>query len=103
SGEEGYAGFRFVAGDGELHYGWIRLANGPVTVTTVYEYAYEAAPETPIVAGARSAALLDGSVNQTAFPPEGGSLVYTFTAENTTDQPLTLDLWLDARRGNSAR
>src|SRR5690606_26117920 len=51
-GQEGYAGFRFVAGGGTTHYGWIRLAiNAGVTEGTLFEYAYEETPDTPILAG----------------------------------------------------
>ncbi|HLT47751.1 MAG TPA: T9SS type A sorting domain-containing protein [Rubricoccaceae bacterium] len=51
-GQEGFAGFRFVGGDGDLHYGWIRLAvNSGVTEATLFEYAYESAADTPIEAG----------------------------------------------------
>ncbi|MDX1419791.1 MAG: hypothetical protein R3181_07490, partial [Rubricoccaceae bacterium] len=97
SGRKGYAGFRFVAADGELHYGWLRLHAGFSTnVATVFDFAYEATPDTPILAGAVSDALLSGDVNQTTFPPEGGTLAYTFTAENTADEPQPLDLWIEA-------
>src|SRR5690606_30985576 len=96
-GEEGYAGFRFVGGDGELHYGWLRLAVAEqADVATVAAYAYNATPDTPIAAGARSDALLDGTVNRTDFPAAGGTLAYTFTATNATDEPLPLDLWIAA-------
>src|SRR5690606_39269788 len=70
-GEEGYAGFRFVAGDGALHYGWLRLsATGNADAGTAYEYAYEAAPEAPITTGTISAVFLTGDIDRTAFPPE---------------------------------
>src|SRR5690606_13442015 len=96
-GAKGYAGFRFVGGDGELHYGWLRLAvTEQADVATVAAYAYEATPDTPITAGDRSDALLDGTVNRTDFPAAGGTLAYTFTATNATDAPLPLDLWIDA-------
>ncbi|HLT47308.1 MAG TPA: hypothetical protein VK002_08780, partial [Rubricoccaceae bacterium] len=53
-GAKGYAGFRFVGGDGELHYGWLRLAvTEQADVATVAAYAYEATPDTPITAGDR--------------------------------------------------
>jgi hypothetical protein len=97
AGEEGYAGFLFVAGDGQRHYGWLRLSAADNAINGfAYEVAYESGPNTPILAGARSAALLDGAVNQTSFPPEGGLLVYTYTVENTTDEPLHLHLWVQA-------
>jgi len=102
--DEGYAGFRFIAGDGQTHYGWVRLAaefDGLRMVGTLFEYAYEAAPDTPIVVGDRGV-LLDGAVDQTVFPPEGGTLRYTFTARNTSGGSLPLDLWADARRGTGA-
>ncbi|MDX1419467.1 MAG: T9SS type A sorting domain-containing protein, partial [Rubricoccaceae bacterium] len=51
---------------------------------------------TPIAAGARSDALLDGDVNQTTFPATGGTLAYTFTVESTADEPQPLDLWIEA-------
>ena len=103
-GQEGYAGFRFVGGDGALHYGWLRLsATGDADTGTAYEYAYEAAPDTPIAAGAIAAAVLTGSVNQTEFPAEGGLLRYAFTVENTSPEPLPLDLWMEASRGSSVR
>jgi hypothetical protein len=100
-GEEGFVGFRFVGDDGERRYGWLRLfaeGNGG----TLYEYAYEATPDTPIAAGDRSAVLLDGAVNETVFPPEGGMLVYTFTVSNDTDDPLPLDLWVEVGRESGA-
>lgn len=40
-GSEGYAGFQFIAGDGQLHYGWARVsADNGVTQGTLLEYAY---------------------------------------------------------------
>ena len=97
---EGYAGFRFVGSDGQPHYGWLRLKTEldlfSTLDITLFEYAYESAPDTPIEAGDASAALLDGAVNQTVFPASGGTLAYTFSAHNTTDEPLPLDLWIEA-------
>jgi hypothetical protein len=90
--QEGYAGFRFVAGDGKRHYGWIRL-RGSARGGRLFEYAFEATPGASIVAGTKAAARLNGSVNRTTFPPEGGTLRYTFTARNLTAAPLSLDLW----------
>ena len=53
AGEEGFAGFRFVAADGELHAGWIRLAvDEGVTEATLFDYAYQRRPNRPIVTGA---------------------------------------------------
>jgi hypothetical protein len=90
----GFAGFRFVAGDGQLHYGWMRLRGENVSIT-VYAYGYESTPNTPVVAGAKTV-VAEGSVDQTVFPPEGGRLVYTATFSNRTDEPLSLDLWVEA-------
>jgi hypothetical protein len=100
-GQEGYAGFRFLAGDGQLHYGWMRVAaaNGAWT-GTLYEYAYESRPNTPIRAGSMVA--LDGTVNQTTFPPEGGTLTYTFTVYNAAASPVPLDLSVKVRQGGVA-
>jgi hypothetical protein len=91
--EMGFAGFRFVAGDGQLHYGWMRLRGEGVSIT-VFTYGYELTPETPIRSGAKTV-LAEGSVNQTVIPPDGGILVYTFTLTSNTDDPLPLDLWVE--------
>ncbi|MEZ5015076.1 MAG: T9SS type A sorting domain-containing protein [Chitinophagales bacterium] len=47
-----YMGFQFIAGDGNLHYGWMRLdvSVGPVSIT-VKDFAYDDSPHTAIVAG----------------------------------------------------
>jgi hypothetical protein len=90
---QGFAGFRFVAGDGELHYGWMRLRGEGIGVT-VFTYGYELTPETPIRSGAKTV-LAEGAVNQTTFPPSGGTLTYTFTVTSNTDDPLPLDLWVE--------
>jgi hypothetical protein len=97
---DAYAGFRFVAGDGQIHYGWARLSvSRPPFVETLYDYAYEATPEATIVAGDTDSAIaLSGSVNQDSFPPEGGTLVFTATVTNTTAAPAPLDLWIEVGR-----
>ncbi|MDX1419455.1 MAG: T9SS type A sorting domain-containing protein [Rubricoccaceae bacterium] len=60
-GEEGFAGFRFVAGGGTTHYGWMRLAvNADVTEATLFEYAFDLTPDTPIVTGATGVAIEPG-------------------------------------------
>jgi hypothetical protein len=53
SGQAGFAGFRFLAGDGQQHYGWVEL-EVPVGATQVMikSYAYEATPNAGIEAGA---------------------------------------------------
>ncbi|MEZ5012826.1 MAG: T9SS type A sorting domain-containing protein [Chitinophagales bacterium] len=47
-----YLGFQFIAGDGDLHYGWMRLdaTVGPVTIT-VKDYAYDDVANYGIEAG----------------------------------------------------
>ena len=105
--EEGFAGFRFVGGDGQLHYGWIRLridsSGFDQLATTAFEYAYEAAPDTPITAGdvGQSGVFITGSVNQTTFPPEGGTLVYFFTVANNSPDPLSARLRLVAEHNGN--
>ncbi len=48
---EKIAGVKFRAGDG-MHYGWIRLeVNLYPTQIVIYDYGYEADPETPLKAG----------------------------------------------------
>ncbi|MDX1419758.1 MAG: hypothetical protein R3181_07305 [Rubricoccaceae bacterium] len=102
-GEQGYAGVRFIADDDQRHFGWLRIGVTPNAVfTRLYGYAFESTPDTPIAAGDTGAhapdLLLDGSVNQTSFPPEGGTLTFSGTVSNTTDEEETLDLWAVARR-----
>ena len=51
-GQEGYAGFRFVAGTGATHFGWARVsATEDATAGTLLEYAYESTPDTQIMIG----------------------------------------------------
>ena len=102
-GQSGFSGFRFVAGDGGLKYGWVRVGVSALARrATIRGFAHQVAPDTPIQAGEVGIQppeiVLDGSVNQTAFPPEGGTLIFTGTVTNTTDEPQPLDLWVVARR-----
>ena len=98
----GYAGFRFVAADGQLHYGWVRLrvTSTPRLTGWAYEYAYEATPNTPIEAGAYDVALR-GSVNRRNFPSAGGLLHVTAVFENNTPDPLPLDFWVEVEQGGT--
>jgi hypothetical protein len=101
NGQEGYAGFRFGGGDGALHYGWIRASAGAVaTVGALYEYAYESAPDTPIAAGDYAVGLT-GTVDRRRFGADGGTLRGTAALENVTDDPVSLDLWIEARSGGA--
>ena len=98
-GRQGFAGVRFLAGDGQVHFGWVRLGlDEPVCRATVYSYAYESQPDTPIVIFDPSVATLSGAVNQTAFPASGGRLRYTATAENTYSEPVAVALRVTATR-----
>lgn len=46
-------GFKFIAGDGLVRFGWGRIEVGPTFATrTLVELAYEESPATPILAGA---------------------------------------------------
>lgn len=99
--EDGYAGFRFVGGDGQLLYGWARLASPRASfylAATIYEYAYERSPDTPIPAGYRGLATLEGVLDQTTFPDAGCVLHYAFVLANTSGEARTIDLWVDAQR-----
>ncbi|MGV9013939.1 MAG: T9SS type A sorting domain-containing protein [Flavobacteriales bacterium] len=52
SGDDGYVGFRFVAGDNELRYGWLHLAvHGAADSVKVFEYGYESLPNVGINVG----------------------------------------------------
>ncbi|MDX1420963.1 MAG: T9SS type A sorting domain-containing protein [Rubricoccaceae bacterium] len=100
----GYAGFRFEAG-GDTHYGWVRLgASAVVDRARIFDYAYEATPDVPIIAGDMGtpapSLLLEGSLNQTQVPPDGGTFIFTGTVENTTDEPQEIEVWAVARRLN---
>jgi hypothetical protein len=102
AGEEGYAGFRFVGGDGRFHYGWLRLAvDDFVSEGTLFEYAYETTPDTPIAAG-DSDVRLTGSVDRRHFGPNGGALRGSAVIENRTDEALVLDLWIEAEHEGGA-
>lgn len=51
-----YLGLKFVV-DGQVHYGWARIkfpAPGDYELPSIYGYAYESTPNTPIVAGQTS-------------------------------------------------
>ena len=51
---DAYLAVRFTAGGGTTHYAWIRLdvgTAGPSNFITVKDYAFEATPDEPIVAG----------------------------------------------------
>jgi hypothetical protein len=104
-GAEGYVGFRFVGADDALHYGWLRL-RASAYGATLFEFAYESAPETPIVAGdggpAAPAVTIGGDVNQTVFPPEGGVLVFTGTATNYSAFAVPVDFWISTLDPNGA-
>ena len=51
-GQTGYLGCRFVAGDGQAHYGWVHIAVASLSTTaTVLAYGYETTPEVAINAG----------------------------------------------------
>ena len=51
--ESAFLGFQFQ-GDGQTHYGWMRVGCplAGLNVGWIYDYAYETAPDTPIFAGA---------------------------------------------------
>ncbi|MEO8069172.1 MAG: T9SS type A sorting domain-containing protein [Flavobacteriales bacterium] len=52
SGQTGFMGCRFVAGDGFAHYGWVELAVAAgATSVTVIAYGYESLADSAIVAG----------------------------------------------------
>lgn len=52
SGQTGFMGCRFVAGDGFTHYGWVELAVAAgATSVTVIAYGYESMADSAIVAG----------------------------------------------------
>jgi hypothetical protein len=100
------AGTRFVGLglglDGLTHYGYLAVRMEQAGQIILKGYAYEATPDTPIAAGAEATIVLDGTVNQTSFPPEGGTLVYTFTVTNTGPNPVPLDLSVKARQNGFA-
>ena len=98
-----YAGVQFtLSPQGTTHFGWIRLNIPSPGTVTVKDYAYESAPNTPIIAGAMGQAVtLNGSVNQTTFPASGGTLIYTFTLMNSSGSSLPVRLEVTATRNGN--
>jgi uncharacterized repeat protein (TIGR01451 family) len=88
--------------DGATHFGYLEVEMVQSGQIIFRAYAFEATPDTPIEAGATDTIVLDGSVNQTTFPPEGGTLVYTFAVSNTGPNPAPLDLSVKARQNGVA-
>jgi hypothetical protein len=73
-----FLGVKFLSG-GNLHYGWIRLncTVAPVTYT-LKDYAYEATPNTPIIAGdGVPCATPPDIVSATSLGPTGEKLKWT--------------------------
>jgi hypothetical protein len=102
SGQEGYLGVRFYAGDG-LHYGWIHASlAGDSTLgpsPTITDWAYETRPNTPILAGALPlAALSEPQIVRPqnlrlVWPSEIGR-AYQLQFKNQVDAPDWSDLGL---------
>lgn len=61
----GYVGIK-VEHQGNVHYGWVKLGMNADNTFTLYEYAYQASPNTSIVAGDRGASALS-DVSKTSF------------------------------------
>jgi hypothetical protein len=55
--QDNLVGLKFIAGDGQLRYGWARIAVGANSFSrTLVEYAYESTPNTCIAVGATTGA-----------------------------------------------
>ncbi|MBL8001600.1 MAG: T9SS type A sorting domain-containing protein [Flavobacteriales bacterium] len=72
-GQTAYLGCRFVSGMGDTHYAWVQLAVDPlVGDMTIMGYAFEATPNTAIVAGDQGTTTsvldLEGSARMQVFP-----------------------------------
>lgn len=78
SGAEGYVGFRFQAGGGTTHYGWARIAaTADATQLTIFEYAFQATPDTPLNAGVTVATEPDALPDGYVFSPIGPNPIHT--------------------------
>lgn len=72
-GQTAYLGCRFVSGMGDTHYAWVHLSVEPLVGNiTILGYAFDATPNTPIIAGDQgtTTSVLDreGSARMQVFP-----------------------------------
>ena len=94
---EGYVGFRFEAGGGTTHYGWARIAaSADATQLTVFEYAFQATPDTPITTGVTVSTEPDALPDGYAFSAIGPNPVRSaarFTVQVATAETVRVSVY----------
>ncbi len=95
---DNFIGLKFRAADGQLRYGWARIAVGPNSGQRVLaEYAYESTPNTCIAVGAIKGAPPADCAAPPPYEPCAPSNLEAFSGENllvanqTTTTPLVVD------------
>ena len=83
----GIFGFKFLAADGLVHYGWLRMSMGANAATrTIVDYAYDTIPATGVRAG------VGGGPPPAYDPCAPGNPVLGFGANNFTINMTAIDL-----------
>ena len=99
-GNRAYVGLSFTADVGgaeTTHYGWARVYTSRFHEELhVQEYAYEATPDTPILAGARPPEVTCTPESEpVVIPAGGGSFPYDIELLNNSNTDNVSDFWID--------
>lgn len=94
-GQDNFVGLKFRTADGQLHYGWARIAVGANSIDRVLaEYAYESVPNTCIAVGATAGGPPADCAAPPPYEPCAAGNLEAFAGENllVANQTTTPDL-----------